>query len=125
MSHVIVFFKGTLFDPAIGTVWPLANLTLKAVGLHTVFFHAGAANWCAHIVAASHEIGSGVVPHLHNQPAATPFAVLLRPLNRRSLIVFDGLTAMRTKLPDWLVFLAFDGMRSCNAGTALSAPILR
>ena len=114
-----------MLDPVVGTVRLPAGLTLGAIGLHTMRLHTGSANWAAHIVAAGHEVGFRAVSHLHNQPAATPFAALLRPLNRRSLIVFDGLAAMRTKLPDWLVFLTFDRMRACNAGTTLSTPISR
>ena len=55
----------------------MTDLTLKAVGLPTVFLHAGAANLGAHIVAAGYEIGSRAVPLLHNQPATAPLAVLL------------------------------------------------
>ena len=53
-----------LLDIGVGAVRPLSDLTLQAVGLQTVFFHAAAAQRCAHILRGRNVVGEALQPTL-------------------------------------------------------------
>ena len=64
---VILTAESALLDPVVGTARLLADLTLGAIGLHTMRLHTGSANWAAHIVTAGHKVGPGMVLYFPDQ----------------------------------------------------------
>lgn len=96
-----------------GQSYSLGITQSSGLGLHTVFLQAVSAERSAYILIIRPEERPAVL-HQLDQGAAALFAVLLPPLDRFCLLVFDGLPAPRAEAP--LVVMLVGGRQGPAAG---------